>query len=123
MEAQILELERKYWNGMENHDYEVVKNLTYFPCIVAGKNGVQRVEEPAFKKMFESGADNKMKVKSITGVESLVIGDTATIAYLLEVEMPEQKKEAMKCVCTSTWVKKNGEWTCALHTECDLVAK
>ncbi len=120
MESQILELERKYWSGMENHDYEVVKNLTHFPCIVAGKSGVQNVDEPTFKKMFESGAGNKMKVKDISGVESKVIGDTAIVAYLIELEMPEQHKDSMKCVCTSTWLKENGEWSCALHTESDL---
>jgi len=37
MELQIIELEKKYWQGMENHDYETVKNLTHFPCIIAGK--------------------------------------------------------------------------------------
>ena len=64
METQIIELEKKYWQGMENHDYETVKQLTYFPCIIAGKNGVQSVDEAKFKKMFESGEGDKIKVLS-----------------------------------------------------------
>lgn len=61
METQIIELEKKYWQGMENHDYETVKNLTLFPCIIAGKNGVQSIDESKFKKMFESGDGKKNK--------------------------------------------------------------
>jgi hypothetical protein len=34
METQVIELEKKYWQGMENHDYEMVKKLTRFPCII-----------------------------------------------------------------------------------------
>ena len=33
MEMEIMELEKKYWQGMENRNYETVKNLTHFPCI------------------------------------------------------------------------------------------
>lgn len=33
---------------MENHAYSIVKELTRFPCIVAGKDGVRAVEEAAF---------------------------------------------------------------------------
>ena len=44
MEDQIIELERKYWDGMANLDYETVKNLTYFPCIVASKDGVNQID-------------------------------------------------------------------------------
>ena len=122
METQIIELEKKYWQGMENHDYETVKNLTQFPCIIAGKNGVQSVNEANFKKMFESGDGNKIKVLSISDVESQLIAEnTAIIAYQIELGMTDDKQKApMKCACTSTWIKQNNNWVCALHTEAEL---
>jgi hypothetical protein len=123
METQILELEKKYWQGMENHDYETVRNLTHFPCIVAGKNGVQSVDEPTFKKMFESGSGAKYKVLDITGVESQMINDnTAVIGYLIDIQT-ENGQEPMHCACTSTWLKENDNWVCALHTESELEPK
>lgn len=119
METQIIELEKKYWQGMENKDYETVKNLTRFPCIVAGKTGVRSVDEPTFKKMFESGAGAKYKVMGITGVESQTIADnTAIIAYLIEIGTGAN--DPMKCACTSTWIRENDTWLCALHTEAEL---
>lgn len=121
METQIIELEKKYWQGMENHDYETVKKLTRFPCIIAGKNGVQSVDEPSFKKMFESGDGNKIKVLNISNVESQLIETTAIIAYTIELGMSDDKqKSPMKCACTSTWIKENNNWVCVLHTEAEL---
>lgn len=121
MEAQIIELEKKYWQGMENHDYETVKKLTRFPCIIAGKNGVQRVDEASFKKMFESGDGDKIKVLDISDIESQLIAEnTAIIAYAIELGITDDKqKSTMKCACTSTWIKDNN-WVCVLHTEAEL---
>ena len=122
METQIIELEKKYWEGMENHDYETVKNLTLFPCIIAGKNGVQSVDESKFKKMFESGDGDKIKVLGISDVEAKSIADhTAIIGYVIELGIADNKQNSpMKCACTSTWIKKNNNWVCALHTEAEL---
>ncbi|WP_337965518.1 DUF4440 domain-containing protein [uncultured Flavobacterium sp.] len=122
METQIIELEKKYWKGMENHDYDTVKNLTLFPCVIAGKNGVQSVDESNFKKMFESGDANKIKVVAISNVETKLIAEnTAIIGYLIELGTGDDKQnQSMKCVCTSTWISKNNNWVCALHTETEL---
>jgi ketosteroid isomerase-like protein len=122
METEIIEMEKKYWQGMEKHDYETVKNLTRFPCIIAGKNGTQSVNEAKFKKMFESGDGNKIKVLNISEVEAQLIAEnTAITAYQIELGMADDKqKPAMKCACTSTWIKENNNWVCAMHTETEL---
>lgn len=122
METQIMELEKKYWQGMENHDYETVKNLTRFPCIIAGKNGVQSIDETKFKEMFESGDGDKIKVLNFSDIETqLVAEDAAVIAYSIELGlMDNEQKDPMKCACTSTWIKENNNWVCVLHTEAEL---
>lgn len=122
MENQILELEKKYWKAMETRDFDTVKKLTRFPCIVAGKDGVRSVDEASFKKMFDSGAGSQMKVLDISDAESDIIDErTATLAYLIELEYQvKDQKSSGKCACTSTWIKENGNWICAMHTESDL---
>lgn len=122
METEIFELEKKYWQGMEDYEYETVKNLTYFPCVIAGKNGVQEVDEPNFKKMFESGDGDEIKVLSYSDVKSQLFNqDTGVIAYKIELLDTKQNK-SMKCACTSTWIKENNNWKCTLHTETELSA-
>lgn len=118
MDNQILELEKKYWHGMETHDFQTVKSLTFFPCLVAGKRGVNKVHEDAYKSMFESGKDKQTKVLDISSAESQIINETtAIIAYLIELEYDGK---SMRCACTSTWVKDTDKWLCAMHTESDL---
>jgi hypothetical protein len=122
METQIIELEKKYWQGMENHDYETVKNLTRFPCIIAGKTGVKSVDEANFKKMFDSGDGSEIKALNFYDAETQFISENSAVtAYLIELEMTEKnQKKITKCACTSTWVKENNNWACVLHTETEL---
>jgi len=120
MESEIISLEKKYWEAMAGKDYETVRNLTKFPCIVAGRQGVMSVDEPSFKKMFEQGSGRNMKVKSITDEQVQTGGDHAMLAYLIELDYDGS---SMKCACTSTWIKDSGNWVCAMHTESDLEKK
>ncbi|WP_026309505.1 nuclear transport factor 2 family protein [Niabella aurantiaca] len=122
METQILELEKKYWEAMEHHNFDTVKSLTRFPCIVAGKNGVRTVDEASFKKMFDSGEGRQLKILDISDAQSQTINDCmAMIAYLIELEyVVREQRSSFKCACTSTWVKENDNWLCAMHTESDL---
>jgi ketosteroid isomerase-like protein len=121
MENQILELEKKYCKAMESHDFETVKSLTRFPCIVAGENGVRSVDEDSFKKMFDSGSGRQTKVLNISDEKTEVMDNSAVIAYLIELEFnSDGKKSSMKCACSSAWVKEGGNWVCALHTESQL---
>jgi len=123
METEIFNLEKKYWQGMEDHQYETVKNLTHFPCIIAGRNGVQSVDEPSFKKMFESGEGSKIKVLGYLDVISqLPTQQTAVTAYVIEL-LDTKENKSVKCSCTSTWIKENDRWLCMLHTETELSSK
>ena len=122
MENQLIALEKEYWQGMQDHNYETVRNLTRFPCLIAGKDGVRKVDEATFKKMFESGEGNDIKVVNISNVEEQSLGEnSAVIAYEIDFgSSDDENKSLMKCGCTSSWVKENEEWLCALHTEVEL---
>lgn len=117
MKTEISKLEKKYWDAMTGRDYETVRDLTKFPCIVAGKQGVMSVDEPTYKKMFEQGSGKKMKVNNISDEQIETGEDHALIAYLIELDYDGK---AMKCACTSTWIKESQKWRCAMHTETDL---
>lgn len=121
MENQIISLEKAYWHAMEGRDYEKVRSLTHFPCIIAGENGVRSVDETSFKKMFDQGESKQLKVLNIGQVEEEVMGDHANIAYIIELEYDtDGEKTSNKCACASTWMKEDGKWVCCLHTESPL---
>jgi hypothetical protein len=72
--------------------------------------------------MFESGDGDKINVLNFSNIETQSIGENgAVIAYLIELGIVDgTQKEPMKCACTSTWIKENDKWVCALHTESEL---
>src|SRR5690606_25110497 len=117
MKSDIIKLEKEYWDAMSNHDFDTVRGLTKFPCIVAGKRGIMSVDEPSYKEMFEQGKGKTTKVNNISNEQIQAGADHALIAYEIELNYDGQ---AMKCACTSTWVKENGKRLCAMHTESDL---
>ena len=117
----ILELEKKYWQGMEDHDFSVVKSLTHFPCITAGRDGVRLVDEASFKKMFDAGENRKWKVLDISDVQTDTFDSSAVIAYLIRLETTKDgQTRSMQCACTSAWIRENDQWLCAMHSESDL---
>ena len=119
METQITELEKEYWQAMQNHDFDTIKRLTRFPCLVAGKNGIRQVDEASFKAMFDSSENTQLKVIEISSPEVQVIHEQiGLIAYPITVEyLVGGEKTIFNCVCTSTWVKEDDHWICAMHTE------
>ncbi|AWA30112.1 DUF4440 domain-containing protein [Flavobacterium magnum] len=122
MENEIIKLEKNYWQGMEDHDYETVKQLTRFPCTVAGKNGVMRVDENEFKHMFDSGSGADIRVTDISMAAVEVFGNSAIIGYTITIgSKSDAQKQPMQCACTSTWIKEQDSWRCAMHTESELV--
>jgi len=123
METQIIELEKEYWQAMENRDFATIKRLTRFPCIVAGKNGIRQVDEATFKAMFDSSENMQLKVIEISSTATQVIREqTAVIAYQITMEYKiDGKNTAFHCACTSTWVQEDDQWICGMHTETELV--
>ncbi len=122
MKDQILKLEKAYWTGMENHDLETVTNLTYFPCVLASKNGPRIMTEDDFKKVFEQAEGMEMKVNKIDDVKFHNASDElAVIAYRVELMHKVKDEEVIsKCACSSTWLKIENTWKCIQHAEADI---
>lgn len=122
MQNEILELEKQYWNAIEKQNFDVIKKLTHFPCIVAGRKGVQALEEDVFKQMMSGGNEHQLKILEILQPSIEIINETtATIGYLVKIESKiNNQNTTQNYACTSAWVKEKGEWKCVLHTESDL---
>ena len=122
MRNEIIILEKKYWDAMANHDFETVKELTFFPCIVAGKKGVRSIDEDTFATMFEQSKNDTIKAVDISNEQvSIVSEDYVVLGYNIRMEYTT-KGQTMKldCVCTSAWVRIDGRWQCPLHTETEI---
>ena len=121
IEAQLLDLEKQYWQAIRDRDVQAAMRLTDDPCIVTGAQGVARITQKAFVAMLQAGGWT-LHSFDFTDVEVRVLGDeTAIVAYKVkEVLTVEGKPITFEAADSSTWVRREGQWVCALHTEAVL---
>jgi ketosteroid isomerase-like protein len=118
IEAQLLDLEKQYWTAIMNRDVQAAMRLTDDPCIVTGAQGVGRISQKAFADMLQAGGWT-LHSFDLSDVQVRVLSeDVAILAYKVKETMTvEGKAITLEASDSSTWVKRDGNWVCALHTE------
>ncbi|HEV8548007.1 MAG TPA: nuclear transport factor 2 family protein [Polyangiaceae bacterium] len=119
VEKEVLELERQYWQAMQDRNLDAALKLTEFPGIVAGPSGVMRIERADFEKMMKSATYRIRKVELDPNAQvRLLRDDVAVVAYKASEEVVvDGKKMTVDVVDSSTWIKRGGQWLCAMHSE------
>ena len=115
---EILDLEKRFWTSMKDKDVSAALQLTADPCIVTGAQGVSTIDKGTFTKMM-SGAKWDLRDFSIDDVQVQQLGeDVAIIGYKVHEDITvDGSRLALEAADTSTWVRQNGNWLCAMHTE------
>lgn len=117
-ESEIVALERQYWQAIQDQDIDTLTRLTDHPCIVAGAQGVASIGEEMFRKMMQ---DTSWKLNSfeVSNVQARQLRDDVVIvAYKVrEVLTVDGKQLTLDASDASTWIRRDGQWACALHTE------
>jgi hypothetical protein len=115
---ELLDLETQFWNSMKTRDVDAALKLTNDPCIVTGAQGVSRIDKKTFARFMETGTwtlhaftIDDVKVEKLSD-------DVAVIGYKVHEELTvDGQPLTLDAADASTWVRKNGRWLCALHTE------
>lgn len=108
---QIKLLEQHYWEAMKNVDVETAVKLTHFPCTLVSPQGVRKIDEKEYRENMKSmdGShykDIKLENESI----DILSEDVALVTYQIDFNN-------MRMQDVSTWVKTDGNWKCAFHSE------
>jgi hypothetical protein len=119
-EQDLLQLERRFWDAMKEKDGQRAARMTDEGCIIVGAQGVSAIDRPTMEKLTVEG-DWELKQYSFDEANTQVrfIGDdVAIIAYNVnERVVVDGKTLPIDANDSSVWVRRNGEWLCALHTE------
>ena len=118
LEKSLIELEHQYWQAIKDRDAKAAMKLTDSSCIVAGASGVGQIERKAFAPMIESAKYtlNDFELKDVK--IALLTDDVAVLAYKVHEDLEvDGKPVSLDAADSSTWVKRDGHWVCALHTE------
>lgn len=115
----LLELERQYWQAIKDKDAETAMKLSDDPCIVAGASGVATLTRDALGGMMRS-ATYALEAFELDGdAQVRMLGkDVALVAYKVHEKLTvDGQPVQFEAADASTWVKRDGRWVCALHTE------
>ena len=118
--ATVLEIERRFWNAMKDKDGQAAAKMTDDGCIVVGAQGVSAIDRKTMGTLTEAG-DWELKQYAFDEKNAqvrFISDDVAIVAYKVnEKVVVDGKTLPVDANDSSVWVRRNGEWLCALHTE------
>jgi hypothetical protein len=119
IEADILESERLFWLALQNQDVDAALELTDERCLLTGAQGVHMIDHDHLRTMMKSANYTLDSFELKDGAQvRLLRDDVATIGYEIHEEMTvEGKTVTLDAADASVWVRRDGRWLCALHTE------
>ena len=119
-EQELIQLEREFWNTMRDKDGGKAGSMTRDGCVVVGAQGVGAIDGKMMEQMM---ADGNWELKSYSFDEKtmqvqFINDDAAVVAYkVTEDLLVEGTKTPLEAYDASVWVREEGKWRCALHTE------
>jgi uncharacterized protein DUF4440 len=117
---EIIDLETRFWQSMVDRDVE--KSISMMPeqSVVTGAQGVATLKHDDYRAMSKQG-EKLWTLKSFRFDKIQVTfpaENVAVIAYTVTEDMEvEGKKMTLQAADATTWVRTDGKWLAALHTE------
>ena len=115
---ELLDLENEYWQALKEKDVDAAMRLTDDECIVTGAQGIERIDRQGLGDLLKSAPytlhDFELKDVEVRQLRD----DVAVLAYNVHENLTvDGKPVKLDAADASTWVRRNGRWVCALHTE------
>jgi len=117
---ELLNLEHQFWNAMQTKDAGIAQAMTDDGCIVVGAQGVSAIDARTMGKLTTEG---KWQLDEYSFDEKnaqvrMLSDDVAIVAYKVNERVVVDGKELpIEANDASVWVRRDGKWLCALHTE------
>ena len=119
---EILNLEKRYWQAIKDQDARTCAELSHDPCVVTGAQGVGALTKDQMRAMMEQQKQYTLEEFELKDVQARMLGpDTGIVAYKVHEKLTvEGKPVVFEAADTSTWVRRDGRWECAMHSEAIL---
>ena len=116
---ELIDLEKQYWEAIQNRDGATATRLSDARCLVVGPQGIGKLDRQALAGMVENAPYELKRWRMDDDVQVSNIADgVALIAYKVNEEMVvDGKTTTLEAFDSSVWVRRDGGWVCAAHTE------
>ena len=117
-ETELIRFENRYWRAIQDRDIDTALEMTDEPCLVAGASGVARVPRETFVDMMK-GARYTLHGFELKKTDvRFVTDDVALVVYDVHEDLRvDGQSVSLDASDASVWVRRDGRWLCALHTE------
>ncbi len=116
----LVDLENRFWASMRDQDTDTALSLLDEPALMISSHGAMKFDHAGYRKMAEKGT---MRVKDYDLSDMQVhfaSDDTAVLFYKVKQVLAQRDGSddiTQEMVDSSTWVRRDGEWRCVMHTE------
>ena len=111
-------LEHRFWDAMVERDAAAATALSDEPTVVAGASGAASIDRATLGAMMTSGGWTLRSYAITDLLVHRVTDDVVVVAYRVHEDLEVDGEDvALDAADASTWVRRDGTWVCALHTE------
>lgn len=116
--AEIESLERAFWQSLVDNDPRVATGMLTEPALMVSANGPMTFDRATYEKMANDPR-HRLLDYSFSDMDVMFPTDDVAIATYRARQKVEKDGKAMEqdVVDSSTWIKVDGKWKCAAHTE------
>jgi uncharacterized protein (TIGR02246 family) len=117
--GELEQLERKYWQAVKDQDARTCAELSDDPSLVTGAQGVSALSRDQMRAMMEKDLPYTLDEFELKDMQVRMLGpDMGVVAYKVHEKLTvDGKPVTLEAADASTWVRRDGKWVCALHTE------
>jgi ketosteroid isomerase-like protein len=116
----LIDLETKFWQSMVDHDTETAAEMINEPSLMVSSMGAMKFGRDDYRRMAEQGSQEVTSFE-LSDMEVVFPNDTmAILSY--HVKQGVKQRDTGKTILqemndTSTWIQKDQQWQCVMHTE------
>jgi hypothetical protein len=117
---ELFDVERRFWDAMKAKDARVAEQMTDDNCIVVGAQGVSEIDGKTMARLTKEGQWDLQQYSfdQTNAHVRFIDDDIAIVAYKVnERVVVNGKTLPIEANDSSVWVRRDGAWLCALHTE------
>jgi hypothetical protein len=114
----LIALEQRFWQTMVTGETDVALDMLAEPAGMVSSHGAMQFDHAGYRKMAEND-DYKLVSYELSDFDVLrPSGDVAIVTYqVVQTTKIKDHNESARMCDSSTWVRRDGKWICALHTE------
>ena len=117
-QRELLNVERRFWNAIKKKDAQGTARIS--SSLASRAQGLSAIDQKTMAKLTEEG---KWELEQYSFDEAnaqvrFLTDDVAIVAYKVNERVAvDGETLPIEANDSSVWVRRNGEWLCALHTE------